>query len=95
MRLLYKPFAIAAGVLGARAGRQVFSAIWSEFSDSPQPSASDPDVKLGKLAVSAALEGASLAASLAVTQQLMLRLFRHLFGVWPGENKDIGPTDAA
>jgi Protein of unknown function (DUF4235) len=95
MRLLYKPFAIVAGILGARAGRQVFSAIWSEFSDSPRPSASEPDVKLGKLAVSAALEGASLAASLALAQQLTLRLFRHLFGVWPGEDKDANPTDPA
>lgn len=95
MRLLYKPFAIVAGILGARAGRQVFSAIWSEFSDSPKPSASDPDVKLGKLAVSAALEGASLAASLALAHQLTLRLFRHLFGVWPGEDKSSEPTDGA
>ncbi len=95
MKLLYKPFSIVARALGTRAGRQMFSAIWSEFSESPQPSASDPDVRLGKLAVSAALEGATLAASLAVAQQLTLRLFRHLFGVWPGEDRDDTPGDAS
>jgi hypothetical protein len=87
MKLLYYPFSILAGIIGARAGRKAFTALWGEISDSPKPSPTAPDAGLTTVAVSAALEGATMAASAAVAHQLTVRLFHHLFGVWPVKEK--------
>ncbi len=87
MRLFYYPFSIVAGIIGARAGRKAFTTLWGEFSDSPRPSPMARDVGLTTVAVSAALEGATMAASVAVAHQLAVRLFHHLFGVWPVKEK--------
>jgi Protein of unknown function (DUF4235) len=87
MKLFYYPFSIVAGIIGARAGRKAFTTLWSEISDSPKPAATAPDVGLATVAVSAALEGATMAASAAVAHQLTVRLFHHLFGFWPVKQK--------
>jgi hypothetical protein len=92
MKLLYKPFSIFAGILGARAGRQMFDAIWSRLSQSPKPSYRDPQADLPRVVISAALEGATMAASLAFAHQLTIRLFHHLFGVWPTNSKSTDPA---
>jgi hypothetical protein len=94
MKLLYYPFSIIAGILGARAGRKAFTTLWSEISDSPKPSPTAPDVGLTTVAVSAALEGATMAASAAVAHQLTVRLFHHLFGIWPVKDKRPAAADA-
>ena len=95
-KLLYSPFSIVAGIVGARAGKQAFKAIWGTISDEPKPSAKEPEVGLGRIALSAALEGATLAAGTAVARQLSVRLFHHLFGVWPVKRRtDSAAADAA
>ncbi|MGC9221249.1 MAG: DUF4235 domain-containing protein [Solirubrobacteraceae bacterium] len=87
MKLLYMPFSVAAGLIGARLGRQAFDAIWDGLAGSPKPTATDPEAGVAKLITSAALEGAVLAASAAVVNQLAARLFHHLFGVWPSRSR--------
>ena len=87
MKLLYTPFSIVFGILGARAGRKTFDAIWGGISDDPKPSPKQADVSLGRVAFSAALEGATLAAASAVAAQLSVRVFHHLFGAWPEKDK--------
>jgi Protein of unknown function (DUF4235) len=83
-KLLYTPFSIVFGMLGARAGKRAFKALWRRVSDDPKPpSAKEPELGLGRVAASAALEGATLAAATAVARQLSVRAFHHLFGVWP------------
>jgi hypothetical protein len=86
-KLVYTPFSIVFGVLGARAGRRAFDSLWSHLSDEPKPSPKEPEVGLARVAFSAALEGATLAAAGAVARQLSVRLFHHLFGVWPVKPK--------
>ncbi len=87
MRLFYAPFSVIAGVVGARAGRKAFTTLWGQISDEPKPSPTAPEVGLAQVAVSAALEGAAMAASTAVAHQLTVRIFHHLFGVWPVKEK--------
>lgn len=82
-KLVYTPFSIAFGVLGSIVGKRAFSAIWERVSTEPKPSAKEPNVSLGRVAASAALEGATLAATTAVARQLSVRAFHYLFGVWP------------
>jgi hypothetical protein len=88
MKLLYTPFSIVFGIIGARAGKKAFHTLWSGISDDPKPpSPKEAEVGLGRVALSAALEGATLAAASAVASQLSVRLFHHLFGVWPVKSK--------
>ncbi len=94
MKLFYKPFSIIAGIVGARAGRKAFAALWSSISDSPKPSAKAPDTPLGQVVFAAALEGATLAGTAAVVSQLSVRLFHHLFGVWPEKSKTVDATQS-
>ncbi len=86
-RLVYTPFSIVFGVLGSLVGRRMFNAIWERVSADPKPSAQEPEVSLGRVAASAALEGATLAAAAAVARQLSVRTFHWVFGVWPVKSK--------
>jgi Protein of unknown function (DUF4235) len=90
VKLFYYPFSIVAGIIGARTGRKAFAALWGEISDSPKPAPTAPDVGLATVAVSAALEGATIAASAAIAHQLTVRVFHHLFGFWPVKQKQPG-----
>lgn len=94
-KLVYTPFSLVFGMLGARVGKKVFNTIWGRMSDEPKPSAKEPEVGLGRIAASAALEGATLAASTAVARQLSVRAFHHVFGVWPVKAKRKTADDAA
>jgi Protein of unknown function (DUF4235) len=92
-KLMYTPFSIGAGLIGARAGRRAFKLLWGGLSEEPKPSPKDAETSLARLAFSAALEGATLAAASAVATQLSVRLFHHLFGIWPVKPKS-GAGDA-
>jgi hypothetical protein len=94
-KLVYSPFSIVFGLLGARVGKKAFNAIWGRVSDEPKPSAKEPELSLGRVAASAALEGATLAAATAVARQLSVRAFHHVFGVWPVKSKRKTADDAA
>ncbi len=94
-KLVYTPFSIVFGLLGARVGKKAFNAIWGSVSDEPKPSAKEPEISLGRVAASAALEGATLAAATAVARQLSVRAFHHVFGVWPVKPKRKTADDAA
>ncbi|MGH2862383.1 MAG: DUF4235 domain-containing protein [Solirubrobacteraceae bacterium] len=95
-KLVYTPFSIVFGMLGARAGRKAFKAIWGRVSDQPKPpSAKEPELSLGRVAATAALEGATLAAATAVARQLSVRAFHRLFGVWPVKAKHPAADDPA
>jgi hypothetical protein len=88
MKLLYKPFAVLAAIIGQRLGKRAFKALWTEIDDSPAPPA--PTVgesNLFKSIGGAALRAATIAATLTVVQRLTARAFRHLFGVWPDKSK--------
>jgi hypothetical protein len=87
MKLFYKPYSIVSKMIAAKVGQKAFTTLWARVSKSPKPSPKEPEADLGKVAVSSALEGATLAATAAVVTQLSLRLYRHLFGVWPEKAK--------
>jgi hypothetical protein len=86
-RLMYTPFSIIFAVIGSIAGKRAFEEIWERVSADPKPSGREADIGLAHVALSAALEGATLAASAAVARQLGVRSFHYLFGVWPERAK--------
>jgi hypothetical protein len=87
MKLLYKPFALIAGIIGARLGRSVFRALWSKLDGDEPPKETAEDVSLGRVVGAKALEAATLAGTAAAVDRASRRSFQWLFGVFPGEKK--------
>jgi hypothetical protein len=84
MKLVYKPFSLVTAAIAARLGKSAFQAVWSQVGEEehpPQPTAGY--VPLPRVAASAALEAATMAAIGAVVEQVTARAFHHLVGAWP------------
>lgn len=85
MKILYKPFAILAGVIGARLGRNAFRTVWARIDagDPPDPEAADASIP--KIVGAAALEAAMMAGIAAAVDRVSARTFHHLTGIWPAK----------
>lgn len=84
MKLLYKPFGIIAGVLGAKVGQSVFKALWARVDNQPPPKPEIEQAPLPKVVAASALEAATLAGVGAAADTLSRRWFQYLTGIWPG-----------
>ena len=87
MKLLYKPFALIAGLIGARLGETFFKALWAKIDGGEPPGATTEDASIGKVVSAKALEAAMLAGTAAATDRAGRRSFEWLFGVFPGEKR--------
>jgi predicted DNA-binding transcriptional regulator YafY len=85
MKLLYKPFALVAGVIGAKLGQSAFKAIWSKLDEAEPPEATSEEASLPKVVGAKALEAATVAGVAAAVNRARARSFHYLFGIWPGE----------
>jgi hypothetical protein len=88
MKILYKPFALIAGVVGAKLGERLFKTMWAKIDKAEPPEPTRRDAPAGKAVGAAALEAATLAASKAAATRASARSFQYLFGVWPGAERD-------
>jgi enolase len=101
MKLLYKPFGIIAGVIGAKAGQKLFDRVWARIDGGPPPGPKARDASLGRIVAAQALEAASLAGAGAAADRLGMRWFHYLTGIWPGDKPEVhdaeggGEADAA
>lgn len=89
MKFLYKPFSIMARSVGSRLGKSAFDTVWERVGDSDEPpSPTAGRVGLARVAASAALEAATMAAVSAAIEQLTARGFHRLIGAWPEKAPD-------
>jgi hypothetical protein len=95
MKILYKPFAIIAGVIGAKLGQRVFKSLWAKIDRSEPPGPSEADAPLPKVVGATALEAATMAAVAATVDRASMRTFHYLTGIWPGDKKPEGSGPAA
>jgi hypothetical protein len=97
MKLLYKPFGIVAGVVGAKLGQNVFKTLWGQIDESDEPPRPKTrDASLGKVVAASALEAATLAGVAALIDRLGMRWFHYLTGIWPGDQpEDVTDDDAS
>jgi predicted DNA-binding transcriptional regulator YafY len=84
MKVLYKPFGLIAGMIGAKLGQSVFKALWSKLDDAEPPNATTENASLGKVVGAKALEAATVAGVAAAVDRASARSFHYLTGVWPG-----------
>jgi hypothetical protein len=85
MKLLYKPFALIAGLIGAKLGQALFKALWARLDSAEPPRPTHREASTGKVVAAAALEAAALSGAKAVTTRASARSFHYLTGFWPGE----------
>ena len=58
MKILYKPFALIIGLVGAKLGQSVFRTLWMRLDDSQPPKPTTAEASAGKVVGAAALEAA-------------------------------------
>ena len=85
MKILYKPFALIAGLIAARIGKGVFETLWSKIDQDDPPAPTAADASLPKVVGAAALRAATMAGVAAAADRASARVFHHLVGVWPGK----------
>ncbi len=83
MKILYKPFALIAGLIAARIGRSVFQSLWAKVDDAPPPAPGTGEASTAKVVGARALQGAVMAAVAATVDRTFARAFHHLVGAWP------------
>ena len=93
MKILYKPFALIMGLIGAKLGQSVFKSVWMQLDDSEPPKPTTAEASAGKVVGAAALEAATIAGVAAIVDRYGARVWQYLTGVWPGEQRS-EPLDA-
>ncbi len=92
MKILYKPFSIIAGLIGARIAKAIFQALWSRIDEAEPPKPTTEGASFPKIVGAAALEAATMACVGAAVDRAGAATFHHLTGIWPGyreqESKD-------
>ena len=87
MKILYKPFGIIAGLIGARIATSIFKAIWSHIDEEPPPKPTTEEASFPKVIGAAVLKAATSAGVGATVDRAGAQAFHHLTGIWPGERR--------
>jgi predicted DNA-binding transcriptional regulator YafY len=87
MKLLYKPFAIIASLIGAKLGRSVFKNVWAKIDAGEPPAPTSAEASMPKVVGAAALEAATMAGVAAAIDRASARAFHYLTGIWPGKKR--------
>lgn len=87
-KILYRPWGIAASMIGGMIAGQVFQQIWKRVDpqstdDPPKPLQSE--YRLPKILIAAALQGAILMVVRALIDRGGARAFQRWTGEWPGD----------
>jgi hypothetical protein len=85
MKILYKPFGIIAGLIGARIARAAFTGLWARIDKDAPPKPTTEEASFPKVVGAAALEAATMAGIGAAVDRVGARVFHHLTGIWPGD----------
>jgi hypothetical protein len=85
LKILYKPFSIVAGILGARVAKTIFKSLWSRIDADDPPKPTTADTNMPKVVGAAALEAATMASVTAAFDRASAQTFHYFTGIWPGE----------
>ena len=86
MKLLYKPFAIIAGVLASRAAGAIFKRLWAFLSkERAMPHAMEQSHGWTEVVAAAILKGAIFGGVKAVVDRTFATGYFRRTGVWPGK----------
>lgn len=89
MKLLFKPFGIAAGIVATKASTAIFDQVWHRVDGGHLPSADVREDPAGRAILAAALQAAIFAGTTAAVSRYGMHVFEHTFGHWPGDHREI------
>ena len=87
MKLLYKPFGIVIGLVGALPSKRVFTLVWGMIDREDPPKATTREASWPKVISAAAVQGATFTITRTVVDRAGARGYERLTGVWPGKEK--------
>jgi hypothetical protein len=88
MKLLYKPFGIVAGIIAGLLSKKLFEAIWGVIDKEEPPKPTTQEADWPKVIAAAAVQGVTFKVTRAVVDRAGAKGWDHLFGVWPGEQRE-------
>ncbi|HEX8975803.1 MAG TPA: DUF4235 domain-containing protein [Solirubrobacteraceae bacterium] len=83
MKLIYKPFALMAGLIASRLGRSAFQTLWTRIDDAPPPKPGTGEGSVAKVVGAEALKAGVMAAVAAAVNRMFAGTFHYLVGTWP------------
>ena len=87
IKLMYKPFSIAAGVLGGILAGVIFKQIWKLVArEEDAPESDDVQRGWGEVLVAATVQGAIFALVKAAVDRGAAEATLKLTGIWPGKD---------
>ena len=85
-KLLYKPFAIAAGIVAARTAGAIFKRLWTFLArETEMPQALEQSRGWFEVVVAATLKGAVFGGVKAFVDRAFATGYFRRTGVWPGK----------
>jgi hypothetical protein len=85
MKFLFLPFSIAAGLVAGKLSQKVFDGIWRLFDKEEAPEPEHKEIRIVKLALALAVQGAVFRAVRGLVDHGARRSFYRLTGSWPGD----------
>lgn len=86
MKLLYKPFAIVAGLVASRAAGAIFKRLWAFLArETEMPQALEQHRGLAEVVAAALLKGAVFGGVRALVDRAFADEYFRRTGVWPGK----------
>ena len=86
MKLLYKPFAIAAGLVASRAAGAIFKRLWAFLAkETEMPQAMEQSRGWTEVVAAAMLKGAVFGGVKAFVDRTFATEYFRRTGVWPGK----------
>jgi hypothetical protein len=88
VKLLYKPFALIAGVVAAKAAGAIFKRAWAVLAkEAEMPLALEQDRRWAEVVAAAMLRGAAVGGVRALVDRTLATGYFRRTGVWPGTAK--------
>jgi hypothetical protein len=87
MKLIYKPFGIALGILAGVLGKRLFNVAWSKIDEEDPPKPTTELAPWPKLIAAAALQGVIFRVTRTLVDRYGAKGYAYLTGVWPGERR--------
>ena len=87
MKLLYKPFGIAFGILAGVLGRKAFDFVWTKIDDQEPPEPTTEQASWRRVLAAAAVQGVIFRVTKVAVDRYVAIGWRYLTGTWPGEKR--------